>query len=48
MTRLLLDRAALARCPVLSAHGGGYQLPVTIASAMRHIETLASYWPGSA
>jgi acetoin utilization deacetylase AcuC-like enzyme len=47
MTRLLLDRAALARCPVLSAHGGGYQLPVTIASAMRHIETLASYWPGA-
>lgn len=47
MTRVLLDRAALARCPVLSVHGGGYQLPVTIASATRHIETLATYWPGA-
>ena len=47
MTRLVLDRAALARCPVLSVHGGGYKLPVTIASAMHHIEVLASYWPGA-
>ena len=47
MTRLVLDRAALAGCPVLSVHGGGYQLPVTIASAMRHIEVLATYWPGA-
>ena len=47
MTRLVLDRAALARCPVLSVHGGGYKLPVTIASATRHIEVLASYCPGA-
>ena len=43
LTRLVLDRAALARCPVLSVHGGSYKLPVTIASAMHHIEILASY-----
>jgi acetoin utilization deacetylase AcuC-like enzyme len=45
MTRMVLDRAAQAGCPVLSVHGGGYQLPVTVASAMRHIEVLATYWP---
>jgi len=47
LTRLVLDRAALARCPVLSVHGGGYQLPVTIASAAHHIAVLATYWPGA-
>jgi acetoin utilization deacetylase AcuC-like enzyme len=46
MTRLVLDRAALAQCPVLSVHGGGYKLGVTIASALQHIEALATYWPG--
>ena len=46
LTRLVLDRAALARCPVLSVHGGGYQLPVTVASAICHIEVLATYRPG--
>lgn len=46
MTRLVLDRAAEARCPVLSVHGGGYQLPVTISAAMHHIQTLASYHTG--
>jgi len=46
LTRLVLDRAALARCPVLSVHGGGFKLPVTIASAIHHIEVLATYWPG--
>ena len=45
LTRLVLDRAALVGCPVLSVHGGGYQLPVTIASAVQHIDTLATYWP---
>lgn len=47
MSRLVLDCAALARCPVLSVHGGGYKLPVTVASAMRHIEELATYRPGA-
>jgi acetoin utilization deacetylase AcuC-like enzyme len=47
MTRFVLDRAALARCPVLSVHGGGYKLPVTIATALHHIEVLATYWLGA-
>jgi hypothetical protein len=47
MTRLVLDRAALGGCPVLSVHSGGYKLDVTIASALHHIEVLATYWPGA-
>jgi acetoin utilization deacetylase AcuC-like enzyme len=47
MTQLVLDRAALAGCPVLSVHGGGYKLPITIASALHHIDVLATYWPGA-
>jgi acetoin utilization deacetylase AcuC-like enzyme len=47
MTRQLLDRAALAGCPVLSVHGGGYQLPVTVASATQHIKVLATYCLGA-
>ena len=47
MTRWVLDRAALAHCPVLSVHGGGYNLPVTVASAIHHIEVLGAYWPGA-
>ena len=47
MTRVVLDRAALARCPVLSVHGGGHKLGVTIASALHHIEVLATYWSGA-
>jgi acetoin utilization deacetylase AcuC-like enzyme len=43
MTRLVLDRAAQANCPVLSVHGGGYKLPVTVASALQHIHVLATY-----
>jgi acetoin utilization deacetylase AcuC-like enzyme len=47
LTRLVLDRAALGGCPVLSVHGGGYKLGVTIASALHHIEVLATYGPGA-
>jgi acetoin utilization deacetylase AcuC-like enzyme len=47
MTCMVLERAALAGCPVLSVHGGGYKLPVTIASAIHHINALATYWPGA-
>ena len=47
LTRLVLDRAALAQCPVLSVHGGGYKLGVTIASAFHHIDVLAAYWSGA-
>jgi len=42
----VLDRAALVACPVLSVHGGGYNLPVTIASATHHIAVLGTYRPG--
>lgn len=45
LTRLVLDRAEQAGCPVLSVHGGGYKLPVTVAAAVEHIRTLATYRP---
>jgi acetoin utilization deacetylase AcuC-like enzyme len=45
LTRRVLDRAQQAGCPVLSVHGGGYKLPVTIAAATEHIRTLATYRP---
>jgi acetoin utilization deacetylase AcuC-like enzyme len=43
LTELVLEVAQRAACPVLSAHGGGYKLPVTISAAASHVETLASY-----
>lgn len=45
LTRRVLDYASQANCPVLSVHGGGYKLPVTVAAAHEHIRTLASYAP---
>jgi acetoin utilization deacetylase AcuC-like enzyme len=45
LTRLVLDCAQQAGCPVLSAHGGGYKLPVTVTAAAEHIRTLAMYRP---
>lgn len=45
LTRLVLDRAHKAGCPVLSVHGGGYKLPVTVAAANGHIRSLATYRP---
>ncbi|MFL5806539.1 MAG: hypothetical protein ACJ8CR_33030, partial [Roseiflexaceae bacterium] len=44
-TQMMLDLAARSGCPVLSVHGGGYNPPVTIAAAERHVEVLATYWP---
>jgi acetoin utilization deacetylase AcuC-like enzyme len=41
LTHHILDIAHHAACPVLSVHGGGYNLPVTISSALAHISTLA-------
>lgn len=41
LTRLVLGAAQAAHCPVLSAHGGGYKLPVTVSAALSHIEELA-------
>lgn len=45
LTRMALDHAARMGCGVLSVHGGGYTPPVTVASALRHVEELASYRP---
>jgi acetoin utilization deacetylase AcuC-like enzyme len=42
LTRLVLDLAQKASCPVLSCHGGGYQLPITVSAAIGHIKVLAS------
>lgn len=41
LTRHVLDLAHRAACPVLSVHGGGYELPVTIPAAASHVEVLA-------
>jgi acetoin utilization deacetylase AcuC-like enzyme len=43
LTRRVLDLSKRAGCPVLSVHGGGYNLPVTIAAAVSHVEVLAGY-----
>jgi acetoin utilization deacetylase AcuC-like enzyme len=44
LTEMVLDVAVDALCPVISSHGGGYNLDVTVKAAYRHIETLATYW----
>ena len=41
LTRRVLELARRSNCPVLSAHGGGYQLPVTVSAAVEHVQTLA-------
>ncbi len=41
LTRSVLDLARRAGCPVLSVQGGGYKLPVTVATTLRHVEVLA-------
>jgi acetoin utilization deacetylase AcuC-like enzyme len=43
LTKYVLDLASKASCPVLSVHGGGYNLPTTISAACSHVKTLASY-----
>jgi acetoin utilization deacetylase AcuC-like enzyme len=43
LTKLLLDFSYKASCPVLSVHGGGYNLPVTVSAACSHVEVLANY-----
>jgi acetoin utilization deacetylase AcuC-like enzyme len=42
LTRYVLHVAQKAACPVLSAHGGGYNLPVTISAAASHVQVLAN------
>jgi acetoin utilization deacetylase AcuC-like enzyme len=41
LTTIALDAAKAFDCPILSVHGGGYRLPVTVAAAMAHIQILA-------
>jgi acetoin utilization deacetylase AcuC-like enzyme len=43
LTEIVLDFAKRCRCQVLSTHGGGYRLPVTVAAATAHVRTLATY-----
>jgi acetoin utilization deacetylase AcuC-like enzyme len=43
LTQYLLDFTKKAACSVISVHGGGYNLPVTISAACSHVNTLASY-----
>lgn len=41
LTKSVLEIARQANCPVLSSHGGGYKLPVTVSAAVSHVEVLA-------
>jgi acetoin utilization deacetylase AcuC-like enzyme len=43
LTQQVLNLAHRADCPVLSVHGGGYNLAVTVSAAGRHVETLVTY-----
>jgi len=43
LTEIVLDFAKRCGCQVLSTHGGGYRLPVTVAAATSHVRTLATY-----
>ncbi|HEC35066.1 MAG TPA: histone deacetylase [Anaerolineae bacterium] len=41
LTKYVIELAKRANCPILSVHGGGYKLPVTIPAAVSHVEVLA-------
>lgn len=41
LTSAVIEVAQQATCPILSVHGGGYNLPITIAAAVSHVEVLA-------
>ncbi len=43
LTQMVLDLAKEADCPVLSVHGGGYNLSVAVEAATLHVEVLAEY-----
>lgn len=43
LTEYVVELAQRASCPILSCHGGGYKIPVTISAALSHIKVLASY-----
>ncbi len=42
LTEYVLELAKRVSCPVLSCHGGGYKLPVTISAAVSHVAVLAN------
>lgn len=42
ITRAVLNLSSKIGCPVLSVHGGGYVLDVTVSAALAHVETLAT------
>lgn len=41
LTQRVLELAKRSDCPVLSVHGGGYQLAVTVSTAVEHVRVLA-------
>lgn len=41
LTRMIVEMANKHHCPIISQHGGGYQLAVTVSAAQTHIEVLA-------
>jgi acetoin utilization deacetylase AcuC-like enzyme len=43
LTQYVLDLAENAGCPVLSVHGGGYEIDVVLAAAREHVAMLANY-----
>lgn len=43
LTEYVLDLADRVNCPVISCHGGGYNIPITISAALSHIRVLANY-----
>lgn len=43
MTKMIINLAKKASCPILSVHGGGYNLSVAVEAATGHVEVLASY-----
>jgi acetoin utilization deacetylase AcuC-like enzyme len=43
LTEMVLKLSEKYHCPILSSHGGGYNIPVTVAAALAHIITLAEY-----
>jgi acetoin utilization deacetylase AcuC-like enzyme len=42
LTRIMLDLSEKTSCPIVSSHGGGYKIDITIPAALEHIETLAT------
>ncbi|MFK7801810.1 MAG: histone deacetylase family protein [Anaerolineae bacterium] len=43
MTQTVMNYAITKKCPILSIHGGGYNIDSTISSAVRHVTTLSSH-----